>query len=200
MARGGARPGAGRKENSGVYGEKTVAKRIPVSLVDEVDQFVHALKGNANQNQNQNLVSLGQSVKVLGNFTPSNLNLPLFESRVAAGYPAPADDHQDVSLDLNQHLIKHPSSTFFVIASGESMINAGINNNDILVVDRALNPKHGDIVIAALNGELTVKRLNTTGKVLMLKPENPEYPDIEVTDDIDFRIWGVVTSVIHQYH
>jgi DNA polymerase V len=79
------------------------------------------------------------------------------------------------------------------------MINAGINNSDILVVDRSLSPKHGDIVIAALNGELTVKRLHTTGKVLVLKPENPEYPEIEVGEDIDFLVWGVVTSVIHQY-
>jgi DNA polymerase V len=198
MAKGGSRPGAGRKANSGVFGEKTVAKRIPLSLVNEIDQFIRVLKGNANQNQNN--VILGQSVKELGTLTPSNLNLPLFESRVAAGFPSPADDHLEASLDLNQHLIKHPAATFFVRASGESMINAGIHNNDILVVDRSLNPKNGDIVIASLNGELTVKRLQTAGRTLLLKPENPEYPVIEVSEEIDFLIWGVVTSVIHQYN
>ncbi len=79
------------------------------------------------------------------------------------------------------------------------MINSGINNNDILVVDRSLEPKHGDIVIAALNGELTVKRLHCKGGKVTLRPENPAYPTIDVTEEMEFTIWGVVTSVIHQY-
>lgn len=195
MARGGSRPGAGRKANSGVFGEKTIAKRIPVSLVNEVDQFVHSLKGKVNRNRFK-LDSLQVHEIPL---SPSNLNLPLFESRVSAGFPSPADDYIEAALDLNQHLIRHPAATFFVRASGESMVNAGIQNNDILVVDRSLEPKHGDIIIAALNGELTVKRLDLMGKMVTLKPENPKYPAIEVTEEMEFLIWGIVTSVVHQY-
>jgi DNA polymerase V len=179
MGRGGVRPGAGRKINSGPFGEKTVAKRIPLSLLRDVENLIHSTKERGS--------------------SPGNFNLPLFESRVSAGLPLPADDHVEACLDLNQHLIQHPSATFFVRASGESMINAGINNNDLLVVDRSLEPKHKDIVIAALNGELTVKRLHLAGKKVALKPENPDYPMIEVTEEMAFLIWGVVTSVIHQY-
>jgi DNA polymerase V len=144
-------------------------------------------------------IKMGANLKELGSIYQSPLSLPLFSSRVQAGFPSPADDHLETTLDLNQHLIQHPAATFFVRASGESMINAGINNEDILVVDRSLDPKDGDIIIAALNGELTVKRLQIRGKNVTLKPENPEYPFIEVTEDVDFLIWGVVTSVVHQY-
>jgi DNA polymerase V len=195
MARGGSRPGSGRKANSGVFGEKTVAKRIPVSLAKEIDQFIHSLKGKTNRNR----FKFEPILEQWGPINSSNLNLPLFESRVSAGYPSPADDHLEASLDLNHHLVKHPASTFFVRASGESMINAGINNNDILIVDRSMEPRHGDIVIAALNGELTVKRLHLDEKMVILKPENPDYPHIEITEGIEFLIWGIVTSVVHQY-
>lgn len=195
MARGGARPGAGRKANSGVFGEQTVAKRIPASLVNDVEQFIHSLK----EEKQKMKIKMGANLKELGSIYQSSLSLPLFSSRVQAGFPSPADDHLETTLDLNQHLIPHPAATFFVRASGESMINAGINNEDILVVDRSLEPKSGDIIIAALNGELTVKRLQVRGKQVALKPENPEYPLIEITEDIDFLIWGVVTSVVHQY-
>lgn len=129
----------------------------------------------------------------------SGFALPLYESRVSAGFPFPADDHLEASLDLNQHLVKHPSATFFVKASGESMVNAGINDQDILVVDRSLEPKHGDIVIAALNGELTVKRLFLKNRQVQLQPKNPHYPVIDITEDTEFLIWGVVTSVIHRF-
>jgi DNA polymerase V len=195
MARGGARPGAGRKINSGAFGEQTVAKRIPASLVNDVDQFINSLK----EEKQKMKIKMGANLKELGAIYQSSLSLPLFSSRVQAGFPSPADDHMETTLDLNQHLIPHPAATFFVRASGESMINAGINNEDILVVDRSLEPRHGDIIIAALNGELTVKRLQIKGKMVTLKPENPDYPLIEITEDIDFLIWGVVTSVVHQY-
>ncbi|MBX9805339.1 MAG: translesion error-prone DNA polymerase V autoproteolytic subunit [Alphaproteobacteria bacterium] len=195
MGRGGSRPGAGRKVNSGIFGEKTVAKRIPISLVDDVEKFIHSLKGKTNKNR----FKFEPMLQEWGPINSSNLNLPLFESRVSAGFPSPADDREEDSLDLNQHLIQHPAATFFVRASGESMINAGINNNDILIVDRSLEPKHGDIIIAALNGELTVKRLHLKGKMVTLMPDNPDYPAIEITEEINFLIWGVVTSVVHQY-
>ncbi|MBM3468012.1 MAG: translesion error-prone DNA polymerase V autoproteolytic subunit [Alphaproteobacteria bacterium] len=195
MARGGARPGAGRKTNSGPFGEQTVARRIPLSLLKDVEEYIGSFKDSKNKQH----FKIGHNLKQLGSMQASNLNLPLYESRVAAGYPSPADDRLEASLDLNQHLIPHPSSTFFVRASGNSMINAGINDNDILVVDRSIEPKHGDIVIAALNGELTVKRLHSKGKEVALLAENPEYPAFEVREENDFFILGVVTSVIHQY-
>jgi DNA polymerase V len=195
MTRGGARRGAGRKANSGMFGEKTIAKRIPISLVERVDQFIHSLKSGTQTVE----LKVGSNLKELGALNASNLNLPLFSSRVSAGFPSPGDDHLEASLDLNQHLVPHPTATFFVRASGNSMINAGINNNDILVVDRSLEPTHGNIIIAALNGELTVKRLHREGQKVILKPENPEYPPIDITEDADFLIWGVVTSVVHQY-
>ena len=195
MGSGGARPGAGRKSNTGPFGEKTVAKRIPVSLLNGIEQVIDSWKRERNKGSFK--LDL-ESLKDMGCFHASNLNLPLFESRVSAGFPSPADDYLEASLDLNKHLIAHPTTTFFVRASGDSMINAGIHNNDILVVDRSLEPKHGNIVIAALNSELTVKRLYAKDDKVTLKPENPEYPVIEVTEEMEFLIWGVVTSVVHQ--
>ena len=180
MTKGGARPGAGRKVNSGIYGEKTVAKRIPVSLMSDIDQLIKSWKGKPAKPY-------------------SKLHLPLFSSRVSAGFPSPADDFLETALDLNQHLIQHPAATFFVRTSGDSMIEAGIHNGDILVVDRSLEAKNGSIVIAVVNGELTVKRLHIQGNTMILKPENPNYPNLEITEEMAFQIWGVVTSVIHEF-
>ncbi len=127
----------------------------------------------------------------------SRLPLPLYAARVAAGFPSPADDYIEGKLDLNQHLVKHPAATFFVRVEGDSMIGVGIHSGDILVVDRSLKPCHRKIVIAVINGELTVKRLDQRKGVLRLLPENNSYPAVEITDAMDFTIWGVVTNVIH---
>jgi DNA polymerase V len=123
--------------------------------------------------------------------------LPLFTGKVAAGFPSPADDYIEKTLDLNELLIKKPAATFFARAQGESMLGAGIHPNDILVVDRSMDPVPGHIVICALNGELTVKRLAKDGERWQLKAENPAYPDIVIHDDLELVIWGVVTNVIH---
>ncbi|WP_010304068.1 LexA family protein [Candidatus Odyssella thessalonicensis] len=133
--------------------------------------------------------------------TPRNskVYLTLFSSRVQAGFPSPADDYAEKSLDLNEHLISHPAATFFVRVSGDSMIGAGIHNDDILVVDRSLKAKHNSIVIAVLNGELTVKRLKIYPDKCVLAPENPAYKNIVITPEMDFTVWGVVTSVVHQF-
>lgn len=128
---------------------------------------------------------------------PSHIDIPLFSGKVAAGFPSPADDYIEKTLDLNELLIQKPAATFFVRAEGESMLGAGIHPNDILVVDRSIDPVIGKIVICALNGELTVKRLNSIGDEIVLGAENPAYPDIIVAKDIDLVIWGVVTNVIH---
>lgn len=125
------------------------------------------------------------------------LSRPLFLSGISAGFPSPADDYLDRKLDLNEHLVKNPAATFFVRVAGDSMTGAGINDNDILVVDRSLEPSPDDIVIAVVNGELTVKRLIKKGGVWCLAAENPEYPDLEINEDIPLEIWGVATYAIH---
>lgn len=126
------------------------------------------------------------------------LALPLYLAQVAAGFPSPAEDYIDKKLDLNEHLIRNPAATFFVRAAGDSMRDAGISAGDILVVDRSLEPRDGAIVIAALDGELTVKRLRKKGEGLFLVPDNPDYPAIAVGPDADLTVWGVVTYVIHK--
>jgi DNA polymerase V len=117
---------------------------------------------------------------------------------VSAGFPSPGTDYLEGKLDLNEHLIKNPPATFFVRVSGDSMIGAGIHPEDILVVDRSEDPKSGKIVIAVINGELTVKRLKQSREGIQLLPENPEYSPIAITEDMDFQVWGVVTFVIHR--
>jgi len=138
-----------------------------------------------------------QELEIYQYDTATNTTLPLFLSPVAAGFPSPADDFLDKKLDLNEHLIKHPASTFFVKVKGDSMVKAGIHPGDILVVDRSLEPLDKKIVIAILDGEFTVKRIQKKGSQLFLASENENYQPIEVTDGADFEIWGVVTTVIH---
>ena len=123
--------------------------------------------------------------------------LPIFLGRLPAGFPSPADDYLEGKLDLNRHLIKHPAATFFVRVTGDSMIGAGIHSGDLLVVDRSLEPADKNVVVAVLDGELTVKRLFKQNGILRLLPENLNYQPIEITPQQTIEIWGVVTSVIH---
>ncbi|MCK5394281.1 MAG: translesion error-prone DNA polymerase V autoproteolytic subunit, partial [Candidatus Omnitrophica bacterium] len=99
--------------------------------------------------------------------------------------------------DLNEFLIKHPASTFFVKVEGDSMIGAGIHSGDMLIVDRSLKPNSNKIIIAVLNGELTVKRIKIIKNKIYLVPENNDFQSTEVTEDMGFEVWGVVTQVIH---
>lgn len=123
--------------------------------------------------------------------------LTLFTVPVAAGFPSPAEDYIEEQLDLNQYLIRHPAATFFVRACGDSMHGAGIYSGDLLIVDRAIEPVNGSVVIAVVNGELTVKRLSRDGECLILLAENDLYHPLEINEHTDFQIWGVVTNVIH---
>ena len=132
--------------------------------------------------------------------TPSALTRPLFLALVAAGFPSPADDHLDRDLDLHELLIQHPAATYYVRLAGDSMQGAGLYGGDLLIVDRSLEPKHTDIVVAVLNGELTVKRLFTQGPLVQLRPANHRDPIITVTPDQELLIWGVVTGSIRQFH
>lgn len=124
--------------------------------------------------------------------------LPIFLGRLPAGFPSPADDYLEGKLDITKHLVKHPAATFYVRVSGDSMIGAGIHSGDLLVVDRSLEAKSGNVIVAALDGDLTVKRLYQKNGLLRLLPENPEYQPIEIQLQQSFEIWGVVTNVIHQ--
>jgi len=117
--------------------------------------------------------------------------------KVVAGFPSPADDYVEKSLDLNELLIKRPAATFFVRVEGDSMLGAGIHPDDILVVDRSLNPDAGKIVVCALNGELTVKRLARENQQWRLVAANSDYPDIAIHEGLETIIWGVVTASIH---
>lgn len=128
----------------------------------------------------------------------TRLEVPLFTAGVSAGFPSPAEDFVDRSLDLNEFLIKHPSATFFVRVDGESMVGSGIHPGDILIVDRALEPYDGSIVIAVLNGEFTVKRFKRELQRCFLLPDNPAYAPIEIAGDMQLEVWGVVTYVIHK--
>lgn len=124
---------------------------------------------------------------------------PLFSSGVSAGFPSPAEDYIERKLDLNELLIQNPSATFFVRVNGDSMTGAGINHDNILIVDRSLEPISGKIVIAIVNGEFTVKRLVKKGDFYKLVAENPNYPPIDVSEESSCEIWGVVTSSINQF-
>ncbi len=126
------------------------------------------------------------------------LELPMYKSEIKAGFPSPASDYIESTLDLNKFLIKHPAATFFVRVEGDSMIDAGIHSGDILIVDRTVQAEKQKIVIAAINGELTVKRIWYDGDRLFLQSGNINFSPIEITHDMDFHIWGVVTYVIHK--
>ena len=126
------------------------------------------------------------------------MGLPLFYWHVPAGFPSPAEDWIEKRVELTDLLIPHPASTFFVRVSGDSMIGAAILDGDILIVDRAREARHNSIVIAVLDGEFTVKRLQIIEGKLFLTPENPAFPVIDVSSSLDFEVWGVVTYCIHQ--
>lgn len=124
--------------------------------------------------------------------------LPLFANPISAGFPSPADDYVEKRLDLNEHLVRNRQATFFLRVSGDSMIGASIHHGDLLIVDRSLTATHKKIVVAIVQGELLVKRLLRVNGKVSLAAENPNYPPIEVTPDLGFEIWGVVTNVIHE--
>lgn len=125
-------------------------------------------------------------------------SMPLFTASIKAGFPSPADDFVERALDLNEFLVRHPSATFFVRVDGDSMLEAGIHSGDILIVDRAVEPADNKIVIAVLNGELTVKRIRRTrGGGIRLVAENARYAPIDILPEMEFQVWGVVTHVIH---
>ena len=125
-------------------------------------------------------------------------DIPMFTDSVQAGFPSPAEDYMDLDLNLQDHLIENPSATFCVRAVGESMKDAGIQSGDIMLVDKSLTPKNRSIVLAVIDGEFTIKRVNVSDKELYLMPENESFPPIKITEEMDFQVWGVVTYIIHK--
>jgi DNA polymerase V len=128
----------------------------------------------------------------------SQQQLKLFSSQIPAGFPSPAEDFLEKRLDLNEYLIKNKSATFLIKVHGDSMVNAGIFDGDILVIDRSVQPSSGKIVLGVLNGEFTVKRIEKRKNKLFLIPENEAFSPIEITSEMDFKIWGVITFAIHK--
>ncbi len=124
--------------------------------------------------------------------------IPVMSHRVPAGFPSPADDYVQDRVDLNEHLILHREASFILRVSGWSMVGSGIFDGDEIIVDRAIEPQDGHVVVAVIDGELTVKRLKKTSGRIRLAAENPEYPDIEFAEGEELMIWGVVTRVLHK--
>ncbi len=182
---GGARSGAGRPKGSGKYKEPTKAIRVPQSSIEQIQAFLKHYPSS--------------QIRSVSSINSAKLAIPLYSSKVAAGIPSPAEDHIDDTLDLNDYMVQHPDSTFMLRVEGESMKNAGILPNDILVVDRSLKAVHNKIIIAALDGELTVKRLFHRGGLIKLLPDNPNYPEIEIDNEADLHIWGVVIGSFRRF-
>ena len=124
-------------------------------------------------------------------------DFPLYENAVQCGFPSPADDFLDLDINLNDYLVKHKSATFCVKVNGSSMNGVGIHSGDILIVDRAESVKNNSIVLAVIDNEFTVKSIKKNAGKLYLNPANDNYKPIEITEDMNFHIWGVVTFVIH---
>lgn len=124
--------------------------------------------------------------------------ITLYGDGVPAGFPSPADDYLDMDLNLHDYLVQHPSATFCVRAIGDSMVDAGIQSSDVMVIDRALTPKNNDIILAVVNGEFTVKRIKKSEDELYLMPANENYKPMKITEEMNFQVWGVVTFIIHK--
>ena len=131
--------------------------------------------------------------------TETSLELPLADEGIKAGFPSPASDFLDLSIDLNKELIKHPDATFYGRVKGESMKDAGINDGDLLVIDKSLEPTNGKVAVCFIDGEFTVKRIKIEKNLCWLMPENKDFQPIKVTEENDFLIWGIVVHVIKSF-
>ena len=190
---GGARPGAGHPRGQGPYREPTAPIRGPLSLVDDFKAVLEAYR-----------VKLASPLPASeGIYSPAlaygeRVGLAMLARRVPAGFPSPADDHLEEQLDIHQYLVEHPAATFLMRVSGDSMEGAGIHEGDILVVDRSVKPTNGRIVVAAVDGDLTVKRLRLRAGGGELVAEHPGYAPIPLGEEVDLLIWGVVTGVVRR--
>ena len=133
-------------------------------------------------------------------FTPEEITsitgAQFFDTGISAGFPSPTEDFSENRMSLDNELIKNKETTFYARVSGQSMIGAGLDDNDLLVIDRSVEPENNKIAVCFLDGEFTVKRLRVDSEGIWLKPENPNYPIIRINEDNNFIIWGIVTNVI----
>lgn len=139
------------------------------------------------------------TLDIYSSLTETELSLPLVSEGISAGFPSPAQDFVDLSIDLNKYLVKHPSSTFYGRVKGDSMKNEGINDGDLLVIDKSLEPVNNKIAVCFVDGEFTIKRIQFDQEGCWLIPANDKYQPIRVTPDNDFLIWGIVTHVIKTF-
>ena len=200
--RGGYRPGAGRRPGTGLYGEPTQRITVPDSQVPAVVAYLDAYRKAASPEE---LLEPGAAMAI--NPRPLAIDPPKGRVRrggtsVPAGFPSPADDYIEGALDLNDHLIVsgHRDATFVIRVVGWSMVGAGIHDGDEVVVDRAIKPVDGHVVVAVVNGDLTIKRLRIRKGKPVLVPENPHFAERRF-DDVDgdvLEIWGVATRVLHK--
>jgi DNA polymerase V len=145
---------------------------------------------------NPNQFLKNESISIFRPEVGKELFLPVLSAGISAGFPSPAMDFMDVSIDLNQLMIKHPSATFFGRVQGTSMLDAGISDGDLLVIDRSLSPANNKIAVCFIDGEFTIKRIQKEVDCCWLMPANEKYKPIKVTKDNDFLVWGIVTHVI----
>ncbi len=145
---------------------------------------------------NPNQFLKNESISIFRPEVGEELFLPVLSAGISAGFPSPAMDFMDVSIDLNQLMIKHPSATFFGRVQGTSMLDAGISDGDLLVIDRSLSPANNKIAVCFVDGEFTIKRIQKEVDCCWLMPANEKYKPIKVTKDNDFLVWGIVTHVI----
>lgn len=172
----------GRRINSGrPKGVATRVVRLPVPLAQIARRM------------NERGFRAGDVNAFLDVETRTSLTVPLMSSKASCGFPSPADDYMEGPIDFNELMVRNPAATFCIRAAGESMTGAKIFPEDIVVVDRARGPVHGDIVLACLDGEFTIKRYQVRAGIITLKAENPAFPSITIGDHCEFEVWGVVT-------
>lgn len=194
-ARGGFRPGAGRRIGTGKFREPTSVVRIPTSQEPVIKDFLAAYQ---KKRLNTDLDAVSEFELLTLN--PMSAKLPLYSSKVSAGFPSPAEEHVEKRLDPNDFLIDQEDATFFVTIQGYSMMDVGLLPGDKAVVDRSKNPNVGDIVLAVINGEFTIKTLaKTKAGAPRLLPANKDFKPIEINEEMQFEIWGVVTGSFRRF-
>jgi DNA polymerase V len=193
--RGGKRPHAGRKEGTGKFGEPTEVIRVPVSQKSVIVDFLDVYRKKQSMQTLDNIDSFEYPAA-----NGVQISLPLYSSKVRAGLPSPADDHVEKRLDVSEYLIDRADTTFFVTIIGDSMRDAGLLSGDKAVVDRSRQASVGDIVLASVDGEFTIKLLGKNKQGFpRLIPANTEFSIIEVSENMHFEIWGVVTGSFRRF-
>ncbi len=168
---------------------------LKTSKNDLIDEKFSVILSSKNKDMSQEKNIQSPTVKLFASESETDLSRPVL-SGISAGFPSPAADFIDLKMDLNQHLVKHPSATFFGRVSGESMKDAGINDGDLLVIDKSIEPHDGKIAVCFIDGEFTLKRIKKDKEGVWLMPANEKYQPIAINENNDLRIWGVVTYVI----